>query len=68
MWTEADNRETETNRERMSEKRQTEKRKSEKGFGLEGEREQLERGAEKSSPFSESVISRLRVYRKNPVN
>lgn len=63
VWTETDKSETKRNREDMSEKSRAEKRKREKA------RVWVRRScAEKSSPSSESVISRLRVYRKNPVN
>lgn len=54
VWTETDERQIETER--------TEVRRVEQRVWV------RESFAEKSSPSSESVISRLRVYRKNPVN
>lgn len=70
VWTETDDRERLRETERAGVRKDKRRRgRVKKRLGQrERERGRLERGAEKSSPFSESVISRLRVYRKNPVN
>lgn len=70
VWTETDDRERPRETERAGVRRDKRRRGRVKKRPGQRERERgrLERGAEKSSPFSESVISRLRVYRKNPVN